>query len=115
VGAAAPKARSLGGGLRVRRTRTGAWVYAVRGGRVQAVAVASRALARHPKELRAAMRRLLGAKASARGRQFVPNVAQVSAASAGPSGRPLAGTSDPKLNEALAILCGLKPGGVSAP
>ncbi len=112
VGAAARRvrgARSLGGGMRFKRTKTGAWVYAIRGGRVSAVAVTTRTLARRPKQLRAAMGRLVAARASARARRFVPNVAQASAATAGPRGRPLAGTSDPSLNQALAVLCGLKP------
>ncbi|MEA2404119.1 MAG: hypothetical protein QOE08_766 [Thermoleophilaceae bacterium] len=102
-------ARSVGGGVFYRRTRgTTWWVYAVRGGRVRAVAVATGGLARHPKDLRVAMGRVLAAKADSRGRRFVPNVAQASA-SARPTGRTIAGTSDPHLNAALAILCGLRP------
>src|SRR5213079_1116530 len=44
VGASARRvlgARSAGGGVLFRRTRQGAWVYALRGGRVRAVATAS--------------------------------------------------------------------------
>ena len=54
------------------------------------------------------MRRVLRAKASARIRKFVPNQAQVNAR---PTGRPLAGTSDPRLNKALVMLCNLQVGG----
>jgi hypothetical protein len=101
-------ARSAGGGIRFRRMRTGAWVYAVRGGRVRAVGVVSRGLARRPNALRAAMLRVLSAKAKAGPRPFVPNPAQ---ANARLSGRPLAGTSDPRLNKALVMLCNLQAGG----
>jgi hypothetical protein len=106
-------ARSAARGVRLVRTRRGARVYAVRGGRVYAVAFASPALARHPAALRAAMRLLLAARATAQPRAFVPNAAQASAR-ARITGQPLAGTSDPRLNEALAMLCGLKAGGASA-
>ncbi len=68
-------ARSAGGGILYR----GAWVYAVRGGRVRAVGVASRSLLRSPKALRSAMRRVLTAKATSRRRAFIPNVAQTGA------------------------------------
>src|SRR4051812_32023984 len=51
AGGVAVGARMAGNGVRVRRS----WVYAVRGGRVRAVAVASRALVRKPKALRVAM------------------------------------------------------------
>jgi hypothetical protein len=106
------RARAVGGGngVHVRRFARGAWVYAVRGGRVRAVGVASRALAARPAALRVAMRRVLAAKASALGRKFVPSAAQ--AASRGRvTGKPLAGTSDPRLNAALAMLCSLQAGG----
>jgi hypothetical protein len=52
----------------------------------------------------------MAAKASALGRKFVPSAAQ--AASRGRvTGKPLAGTSDPRLNAALAMLCSLQAGG----
>jgi hypothetical protein len=105
-------ARSAGGGVRFRRTRQGAWAYAVRAGRVRAVAAASRALARRPKALRDAVRLLLAAKATARPRAFVPSEAQA-AAKGGPTGRPLAGTSDPRLNAALMVLCSLQVQGTA--
>ena len=53
--------------------------------------------------------RLLAAKASPVRPGFIPSVAQAQAAAAGkPSGQPLAGTSSPRLNAALALLCGLQ-------
>jgi hypothetical protein len=105
----APARRAGGGGIH----RRGRWVYAARGGKVVAVAVSTPSLVRNPKALRAAMQRVLRAKASAVPRKFVP-----SAATAGARGRvtgkPLAGTSDPKLNAALAMLCNLQMGGTAA-
>ena len=99
----------MGGGVRFRRTPQGAWVYAVRGGRVSAVAVASRALASRPGALRIAVRQLLAAKAASAATAFVPSQAQAEAEATGRpvTGRTLAGTSDPRLNAALALLCGL--------
>jgi hypothetical protein len=95
-------------GLRVRRTSRAAWVYVIRGHRVRAVAVASPALARSRSRLGAAVNQLLSATATAVPRAFVPSTAQAAAAAAGkPSGQPLAGTSSPRLNAALALLCGL--------
>ncbi len=106
-------AASAGGGVRFVRTRSGARVYAVRGGRVRAVAVASRALARRPRALRAAMHRVVSAKASAARRTFVPSVAQANG-TAGTAGKPLAGTSDANLNASLAMLCGLQASAAGA-
>ena len=101
VGAARPN------GIHVRKARHGAWLYAARGGRVRAVAVAGRGLARHPRALRAAMLRVLGAKASAIRPAFVPSTATAGARGR-VTGKPLAGTSDPKLNAALTMLCNLQ-------
>jgi hypothetical protein len=98
-------------GLHVRRTRSGAWLWAARGGRVWAVAVAGRALAARPAALRAAMSRVLTAKATAARRTFVANPAQAHAGK--PTGKPLAGTSDPRINAALTMLCGLGAGGTT--
>lgn len=107
-------ARSAGrGGVHFLRTRRGAWVYSVSAGRVRAVAVASRGLARRPAALRSAMRRLLRAKASARARVFVPNAAQAGAKGR-LTGKPLAGTYDPRLNAALTMLCNLQAAGTGA-
>jgi hypothetical protein len=93
-------AKPIGGGVLLDRGRTN-WVFAVRGGRVRAIAVAGAALARSPKRLRAAMARVLSARASHAKRVFVPNTA----AQAALSGNVLAGTSDPRLNAAFAFLC----------
>jgi hypothetical protein len=108
AGGVAVGAAKKGAGVHVKRTRRGASVYFVRGGRVRAVAVAGRTLARHPAALRSAMRRVLTAKASARKRVFIPNPA---VANARVTGKPLAGTYDPKLNAALTMLCSLQAGG----
>jgi hypothetical protein len=97
------------GGVLVRKTRTGAWVASIKGGRVAAVAAAGRTLAAHPKALRAAMRRVLTAKASSQKKRFIPNAAQAGAKGR-LTGKPLAGTSDPRLNAALTRLCNLQAG-----
>ncbi|MCW3048608.1 MAG: hypothetical protein JWO74_2892 [Solirubrobacterales bacterium] len=104
--------RAAGGGLRVRGTRRGTLVFAVQRGRVTAVAVASRSLARRPQALSAALRRLRGATASRAPRAFQPSAAQ--AATRGrPTGRTLAGTADPRVNAALMLLCSLQMQGAS--
>jgi hypothetical protein len=56
------------------------------------------------------MGRVLTAKASARPRRFVPSAAQA-AGTAGSAGKPLAGTFDQRLNNALTMLCGLQVSG----
>ncbi|MEO6496609.1 MAG: hypothetical protein ABIO51_03900, partial [Solirubrobacteraceae bacterium] len=68
--------RSIGGGVRVRRSGSRVVVSATRAGRVRAVAVATAKLASDPRALRAAVRRVLTAKASNRPRRFVPAEAQ---------------------------------------
>jgi hypothetical protein len=93
-------------GLRVVRARRVAWVYDVRGGRVSAVAVASRSLVRRPGALRAAMARLRSAEATQVHADFVPSAAQATASRL--TGRALAGSLDPRLNAALALLCHLQ-------
>jgi hypothetical protein len=100
--------------VRSRRTKRAAWAYLVRDGRVSAVAVASQRLARHPRALAAAMRRLAGATAtqSAPAFQASPQQTQQQASGAPLTGVPLAGTGDPSLDAALALLCHLQ---VSAP
>src|SRR3954447_2756508 len=105
VGQSAPVrgAKQIGRGVLLDRGRTN-WVFAVRSGRVRAVAVATRALARRPKQLRSAMARLLGARVSQAKRVFKPNTA----AGAALAGHILAGTSDPHLNAAFALLCRLQ-------
>jgi hypothetical protein len=99
--------------VRVHRTRRAVWVYDVRRGRVKAVGVTTRSFARNTKRLYVAMRRVVSAKASARSLKFVPSAAQASPAAA-PTGKPLAGTSDPRLNRALMLLCGMQVGGTNA-
>jgi len=95
-------------GMHVKRR----WVWIVRGGRVRAVGVAARALVGRPGALRAAMNRVLHASATAVRPRFVPNAAQTHAGR--PTGKPLAGTSDPRVNAALTMLCGLQMGGTGA-
>ena len=103
------RTRSLGAGVRVRRAGRVTWVYAVRRGRVGAVAVASRRLARSRGALRRAVRLLLSARAAQTQPEFVPSSAQAAAAARGaPSGQTLAGSSNPRLNRALALLCHLQ-------
>ncbi|HKP89511.1 MAG TPA: hypothetical protein VJT75_05995 [Thermoleophilaceae bacterium] len=91
-------------GLFVRHRSGGIFVYAVRKGRVRAVAVATPSLARRRGALRAAMYRLLTAKASHAARRYVGNASEGSQRLQGKS---LVDTSDPRLNAALAKLCGL--------
>ncbi|HEX8086471.1 MAG TPA: Coagulation factor 5/8 type domain-containing protein [Solirubrobacteraceae bacterium] len=93
-------ARRVGGGVR----RRGRFVYATRRGRVVAVGVATRSLARRPKALRAAVRLLVRARATQRRATFVPNPQ----ADANAEGRALAATGDRRLNAALAYLCSLQ-------
>jgi hypothetical protein len=100
--------RSAGSGVRFRRTRRGTWAYAVRDGRVSTVAVASASLARRPEALRAALDRLRGATATQTPTGFTPSAEQAAAGEAAPTGQTLAGTSDPRLNAALALLCSLQ-------
>jgi hypothetical protein len=96
-------AASVGHGLFVRPGPHSAFVWAVSNGRVKAVAVATSSLAARAGDLRAAMRRLVDAHASQAKRVFIPNATPGSAALTGAS---LAATSDPRLNRALAVLCG---------
>jgi microsomal dipeptidase-like Zn-dependent dipeptidase len=102
-------ARARGRGVRVvRRTSRSALWRVVRGRRIVAAGVATRGLARKRKALRRAVRRVLRAKAVQAPRTFVPADAQADAATAPPSGTPLAGTSDQRLNDALVALCSLQ-------
>jgi len=101
------RTRSLGAGVRVRPAGRITWVYVVRGRRVRAVAVASRRLARSRTGLRRAVRQMLSAKAAQTRPEFVPAAAQAATRSA-PTGQTLAGSSNPRLNTALAVLCHLQ-------
>jgi hypothetical protein len=97
-------ARAIGGGLFVSRSRGPARVYARRGGEVLAAAVASPTLAGSPADLRAAMGRLLAARTTQAPRQYVPSTL----AKPGLTGHNLVGgSSDPRLNHALIMLCQL--------
>jgi hypothetical protein len=91
--------------LRVKRAAGRVFVYAVRGGRVRAIAVTTRESGAQPRALRTAMRRVLSAKASAAPREFVPAKAQ---ASGKMLGRTLTGTGDRQVDAKLALLCGLE-------
>jgi hypothetical protein len=110
VGARATKvpasARPIGAGVRVRLAGRVAWVYVVRRGRVRAVGVASRTLARRPAALRRAALRLLSARATQARPVFVASAAQAALRGA-PTGQTLSGSSNPRLNRALALLCHL--------
>ena len=99
--------RMRGRGIRVRRTRRGAWVYAVRGGRVRAVAVTTRRLARRPRALRVAMRRVRRAKVTQAKRRYIPG-AEAAASGGRLAGRTLAGTRNTRLNRQLELLCRLQ-------
>ncbi|WP_372790785.1 hypothetical protein [Paraconexibacter sp.] len=92
--------------VRVRGQR----VTVVRAGKVQAVALATRRLARDPKRLRTAVRRLLAAKASAAVPTYEPSPAEEERAKTGaaPTGRTLAGTANPRLDRAIELLCRLQ-------
>jgi len=102
------RTRSLGAGIRVRPAGRVTWVYVVRGRRVRAVAVASRRLARSRTALRRAIKEMLSAKAAQTQPEFVPSVVQAAATRTAPTGQALAGSSNPRLNTALAILCHLQ-------
>ena len=82
VGAEARALAASRRGVFVRRAGRSSFVYAVRGGRVRAVGVATRALARRPAKLRAAVRRALRAKASNAPRRYRPSPAEVEAGGA---------------------------------
>src|SRR5205085_11227418 len=97
-------ATAVGHGLFARRGGSSVFVWLVRRGRVKAVAVATSGLGGDAAALRAAMRRVARAHASQAKRVFIPNATPGSAALTGAN---LVATSDPRLNHALAVLCGL--------
>jgi hypothetical protein len=88
-------------GVRVKRRTGHVWVYDVRGGRVRAVAVTTRAFAARRGALRAAMTKARAAKA-APSRRFA-----AAARAASRSGAPLAGAGNPRLDRALELFCSL--------
>ena len=95
-------ARMRGGpGVHVRRHSGHAWAYDVRGGRVRAVAVTTRAFALRRTALKAALGKARTAKASA------PPVFTARAQASSYAGRPLAGAGNPRLDDALALFCSL--------
>jgi hypothetical protein len=98
--------QSAAPGVRYRQTADATWAYLIRDGGVAAVAAASLSLTRDPGALAAAMRRLASATATQATSSFEPGTAQ--AAGAPPTGQPLAGTADPKVNAALTLLCHLQ-------
>ena len=95
---------AAGDGVHVRRDGRVGWVRLVRDGRVRAVGVATRSLAGRPADLTEAVARARSAKASSATPRFVPGKAKA----AGLSGRPLAGSSNERLNDSLALLCRLQ-------
>jgi hypothetical protein len=54
---------------------------------------------------------MLSARAVQIRREFVPNATQAAAARSAPTGQTLAGSSNPRLNTAFALLCHLQVGG----
>jgi hypothetical protein len=105
------RTRSIGAGIRVRSAGHVTWVYATRHGRIRAVAVATRRLARSRSALRRAVGLMLSARAAQIQREFVPNTTQAAAARTAPTGQTIAGSSNPRLNTAFALLCHLQVGG----
>jgi hypothetical protein len=97
-------ALSVGRSVYVRRSGHTAYVYASKGGRIRAVGIAAPRLAARPAALRKAMRRVLAARATNVRPTFIPNPA---AGAAQLLGRPLAGSSNARLNHQLALLCQL--------
>ncbi|MEA2272990.1 MAG: hypothetical protein QOI98_1698 [Solirubrobacteraceae bacterium] len=102
--------KSMGKGLRVRRRGGISWIYFVRRGRVSAVAVASRTLAKRRSALRADVKLLRAAKATQTTPEFVPSDATAKAVAAGgaPTGETLAGSTNPQLTSAMLLLCMLQ-------
>lgn len=96
--------RMAGKGLRVKRAGRRAFVYSLRKGRVVAIGVTTRGLAKRRNALRVAMRRVVRAKASAAPRKFVPAKAQ---AKGQMLGRALAGSGDREVDARAALLCAI--------
>ena len=90
-----------GPGVRVKRHTGHAWAYDVRGGRVRAVAVTTRAFSFRRTALKAAITRARTAKAPA------PPAFAARAQAATYTGRPLAAAGNPRLDDALALFCSL--------
>jgi hypothetical protein len=97
-------ATRIGRGVLVRATGDRAFAYAVRKGRVRAVAIAASGLAGNRAALRTAVGRVLSAKASNRQRRFVPAEKQ---AEGKMLGRTLASSGDLEIDARMAYLCNL--------
>ena len=111
VGARAAAVPSSAGpadrGILVQRLGRRAFVYVLRRGRVHAVAVTTAGLARDGKALRDAVRWLRRAKATQVRPTYEPGKVE-SESGPGLRGRTLAGTSNPRVDAALAALCRLQ-------
>lgn len=90
-----------------RKSKSSVFVYHVMGGHVRIAATATRKLAKHPKQLRMAMKRVLHARGSQAPRKFVANPSAISQRL---SGSTLAGSNNPQLNRTLHMLCTLNRG-----
>lgn len=106
-GAEVGEASGAGDGVHITRSDGVAWIKVVDDGVVRAVGVASGSLAGDEAALRKAVALARAAKATQAKPRFIPSAGD-KAAAASISGRPLAGTSDPRLNHALALLCSLQ-------
>lgn len=93
--------RRVGGKPRI--VVDGRRAYEVRGGRVRAVVVATKALARDRRALRAAVRAVSAARAT----QSRPTFVAGANAATAPTGRTLAGSGNPVDDAALTLLCKL--------
>jgi hypothetical protein len=98
------RGRPIGGGLLVQRAGDRRFVFAVRRGRVRAIAVVDAGFARDRRALRSAMRRVLRATASSAPRRFVPAEPQ---AEQRMLGRALASSGDRDVDAKLALFCSL--------
>jgi hypothetical protein len=98
-------ARGLRSGITVRRVGRATRFYVVRRGRVYALGVMTRSLSRRAHALRVAVARVLAAQATQGPPGFVPSPALAAALRSGPTGRTLAGSTDPVLNAKFAFLC----------
>jgi hypothetical protein len=102
------RTKALGKSIRTRRSGKVTWVYYLRKGRVRAVGVGTRKLAKSRKAMKADVKLLRTAKASQTPHPaFVPSEATAKAVTAGGGleGRALAGSPDPRLNSAMLLLC----------
>ncbi len=102
--------RSAGGGVYVRRrSASRVEVFGAVGGRVRVVGVAARSLASDRRVLRAAVAQVRRARASSVLPRYIPGVAETK--SGGQlRGFSLAGSSNPKTNAGLILLCQLQMG-----